>query len=135
MSDTIELKTVQKCMPLLELALKTPERPLVFFLETEGFIGQECCDEVLSPRSTWSVVEKAGELVKRIRDRISEDSTSYQKLLKYLRSKEALYAPIVKRLDEEYSEQERKGTYSLCMSCTYAYCISKPLQPLCSRWP
>ena len=109
MSDTIELRTLQKCMPQLEMALKRPERSLVFFLEIEGFIGQECCDEVLSPKSLWSAEEKAGELVKRIRDRVSEDSTSYQQLLEHLRRKGALYGPIVKKLDEEYSEQERKG--------------------------
>ena len=101
-SLTPELEAIRKSTPYLETALKMLNRGLVYFLEEEGFISDDVCEKVLNPRTPLSEVERAGELVTRIRDRVKIDSRSFHQLVDRLKQDGATFEPIVKKLEAEY---------------------------------
>jgi hypothetical protein len=104
MSDlpTPELKAVRKCASHLEAALMVPNRDLVHFLRDQGFVSDEVHDKVLTPHIMWSEVEKSGELVKWITNRIKMDCTSFHILLHRLKQSGVLFEPTVTKLIAEY---------------------------------
>lgn len=104
MSDSPELKTIEKCTPELETALSGLERSFVHFLAQEGFISNDVSGMVLEPRSVLTEEEKAGELVKAIKRRVKLDANSYHTLLNRFKEDGNLYRPIVTKLEREYSE-------------------------------
>ena len=90
------------------------ERDLVHFLTTEGFIIEAVRNEVLDPCSSLDEAEKAGELVKRIKNRVKQDPQSYDILICQLKEGGNHYRPIVKTLEEEYASHVTKGLYVYC---------------------
>lgn len=100
MSGSREGKAIQKCSSDLEKALVSCERELVYFLCNEGFINKEVCDDVLSGRCTLSSAQKAGELVKGIRDTVLVNPEHYSKLVEHLKDEGGdRYQAILKKLD------------------------------------
>ena len=87
------------------------ERDLVHFLTKEGFIVNAVRDKVLDPCSSLDDAEKAGELVKRIKNRVKQDPQSYHDLICRLKEGGNHYRPIVKALEEEYASHVTKGHY------------------------
>lgn len=69
MSDSPELETVKNCTSHLETALKVLDRELVHFLRDEGFTSDDAHDDLLNPHSTLTEAERAGELVKWIKNK------------------------------------------------------------------
>ena len=102
MSDSPELRTVRKCTSRLETALKALDRDLVHFLGDEGFFPSDVYDEILNPRSMMTEAERAGELVKWIKNRVKQDPGSFHKLLYHFKQRGALYQPIAAKLSAEY---------------------------------
>ena len=102
MSDSPELEAVRKCTSHLETALKMLDRELVHFLRDEGFVTDNVHDDILTPRSMLTEAERAGELVKWIKNRVKQDPRSFHLLLQYFRQRGALYKPIVNELSAEY---------------------------------
>ena len=102
MSDSPEQNTLRKCIPELETALKGCRRELVHFLENADFISTSEHDEILNPRTTLTEAERAGELVKWIRNRVKQDRTSFQTLLEYFKQGGKLYQSILVILETEY---------------------------------
>ena len=78
MSGSIELKTVEKCTPQLETALKGLGRELVHSLCAEGFINTVTRDNILRPETMLTPEQKAGKLVGDIKDRIKLHPPSYR---------------------------------------------------------
>jgi hypothetical protein len=102
-----ELKTLEKCTPQLETAFKEVERDLVHFLLDECFISSDVHDEVLEPRTLLNKSEKAGKLVKSIKNRVKQDPSSYHTLIDELKRRGRRCDPIVKILEEEYNKQSK----------------------------
>ena len=102
MSDSPELEAVRKCTSHLETALKVLDREFVHFLRDEGFITDNVHDDILTPRSMLTEAERAGELVKWIKNRVKQDPKSFHLLLQHFRRRGALYKPIVNELSAEY---------------------------------
>ena len=102
MSNSPELEAVRKCTSHLETALKVLDRELVHFLRDEGFITDNVHDDLLTPRSTLTEAERAGELVKWIKNRVKQDPGSFHLLLHHFRRRGALYKPIANELSAEY---------------------------------
>lgn len=98
MSDYPELETVRKYTSHLETALKGLDRKLVHFLRDEGFITDEVHDDVLNPRSMLTEAQRAGELVKWIRNRVKLDPSSFHVLLHCFKQSGSLYEPTVDKL-------------------------------------
>lgn len=103
--ETIEYKTVVNCSKFLETALDS-DRDVVYFLNCEGFITQDVCDEVLKP-SMWTGAQKAGLLVTGIRNKVSLSPQHYSKFVDYLRGDRSKYGGIVDLLDREYQKQKQ----------------------------
>lgn len=110
MSDSVELRTIDKCTSQLETALAAAgiERSIVHFLKDECFISNEVREKILDP-SSLSESEKAWELVRRIVNRVKQDPQSYHTLVNRLKQGGNLYRPIIKKLEEEYARQETQG--------------------------
>ena len=102
MSDSSELEAVRKCTSHLETALKALDRELVHFLRDEGFVTDDVHDDLLTPRTMLTEAERAGELVKWIKNRVKQDPRSFHLLLQHFRRRGALYKPIVNELSAEY---------------------------------
>lgn len=109
MAHQIELNTLEKCTSQLETALRGLERELVHFLKDECFILEDVRDDVLDARSMLDKADKAGELVKWIKNRVKQDPESYYTLVDRLKQGGKLYAPIVRKLEEEHRRQETQG--------------------------
>lgn len=109
MSTSAELRTLEKCTPQLETALKGLERNLVHFLKDECFILDDVRDCILDARSILDKAEKAGELVKWIKNRVKLDPESYHILVNRFKQGGNLYRPIVRKLEEEYRRQQLIG--------------------------
>jgi hypothetical protein len=90
-----------KCASALDTALTVLDRHLIHFLRDKGFIPDEAHDEILNPKSTMSEADKAGELVKLIKNRVKQDHASYHTLLDWFKHSVA-FEPIAKRLTTEY---------------------------------
>ena len=114
MSEPIELTTIRNLAPELETALLGVDRSLVHYLNREGFVEDDVCDDVLNPRSTLRESEKAGELVKAIRKRVKQEPQNFHMLLNHLKECGTRYQPIMKKLDKEF--EQLKGTK--CMQST-----------------
>jgi septal ring factor EnvC (AmiA/AmiB activator) len=99
-----ELKTLEKCTQQLETALKEVERDLVHVLLKECLISSDVHEDVLEPRTSLNNSEKAGELVKSIKNRVKQDPSSYHTLIDELKRRGRRYEPIVKILEEEYNK-------------------------------
>lgn len=125
MSDPVAYRTVLKCVKSLEVALKYCDRDTVDFLYQEGLITVALHDEVLSPRSPWTALQKAEELVAGIKGNVKLSAQSFQTLLKHLRQSGKHYEEIVKILDDEYSRQQLTGTLCRCtvQSFEHSYII------------
>ena len=108
-SDSPDLRTLKACTPQLETALKGLDSGLVHFLNQEGFISDHVVDDVLNPQSMLTEADKAGELVKWIKNRVKKDPPSYHELLERLKQSDNLYKPIVKILEAEYARQSPQG--------------------------
>ena len=124
MSNSPELEAVRKCTPDLETALKVPDRNLVHFLEYEGFFSDDVHDDILNPRSMLTEMERAGELVKWIKNRVKQDPGSFHILLHCFKQSVALYKPIVNKLSAEYriivaSGAESGGIQPSSPSCPF----------------
>ena len=102
MSDSPELETVRKCTSHLETALKVLDRDLVHFLRDEGFVSSDVHDGILYPRSILTEVERAGELVKWIGNRVKQDPKSFHILLHHFKQRGVLYEPILEKLKAQY---------------------------------
>ena len=81
------------------------DRDLIHFLNLQGFILPSVYDKVLNPVSNLSDLEKAGELVQFIKNRVKQDPDSYQTLLDRLKKVGNFYRPIVNDLEAEYKRQ------------------------------
>ena len=106
----IELKTLENNVVQLETALSGLERELVHFLNREEFITDSVCNKVLDPRSSLDEDEKAGELVKGIKKRVKQDSTSYYTFIDELKRHGKRYQPIISKLEAEYAKLQGAGT-------------------------
>ena len=102
---SIEFKTVRKCSPSLETALKGLDRNMVDFLYQNGFITSDVCSTVLDPVTLLTPADKACKLVEGIKDRVDLDKESYKVLFGGLVQGGVLYQPIVNILTEEYQRQ------------------------------
>ena len=91
--------TVELCTIQLETALLGLERDLVHFLCQYSFISGKVRDKVLNPVSVLSEEEKAGEVVRWIKNRIKEDPASYHVLMVKLQQCGNRYQPIINRLE------------------------------------
>lgn len=109
--DSIELRTVQKCIPVLESALIGLERNFVHFLHAEGFLSDNVHDEILNPRSMLSESDKTGEVVRQIVRRVKLDPQCYHTLLYSFKSRGNIYRPIVNKMEFEFS-MELSGKHS-----------------------
>ena len=94
-----EFMTVEHCTIQLETALSGLDRDLMHFLCQNGFIGDDVRDKVLNPVSVFSEAEKAGEVVRWIKNRIKQDPTSYHVLMGKLQQCGNRYQPIMNRLE------------------------------------
>ena len=92
---------MRNCSGPLETALKG-DRDVVYYLNKEGFISDDMCDQVLNPRSLWTADEKAGQLVTKIRDRVKLSAQEYHKLVGHLSQNMRQYGSIVDTLNTEY---------------------------------
>ena len=104
LADSVELRTVKMCTPQLETALKGLDRELVHFLNLEGFFDEEVAEKILDPVTLWTETEKAGELVKRIKQRLRLDPPSYRVLLEWLKQRGSRYRPILGILEAEFAK-------------------------------
>lgn len=75
------------------------------FLNMEGFFGDAFTERILNPVTLLTEEDKAGELVKMIRLRVSQDPSSFHILLHRLKLSGKLYMPIVQKLEEEFQKQ------------------------------
>ena len=105
MEDSVEFKTVRRCTVALETALKGLDRKMVDFLNQNGFITDDVCDQVLNRVTLLSAADKAHELVKGIKNRVKLDKGSYFVLVGGLTQGGVLYQPILNILAEEYQRQ------------------------------
>ena len=102
---SIEFKTVRKCAPSLETALKGLDRNMVDFLYQNGFITSDVCSTVLDPVTLLTPADKAHKVVEGIKDRVDLDKESYKVLFGGLVQGGVLYQPIVNILAVEYQRQ------------------------------
>jgi hypothetical protein len=102
-SRTPELELVTQCTSDLETALWQLDKDLVHFMRDEGFILDATHDEILAPQSMMTDAQRAGDLVKCIRNRVKQDSASFHLLLRYFKKRGAFYEPVVKKLTAENS--------------------------------
>lgn len=117
MSDSLELKTIKQCTSQLETALIGLDRKLVHFLNQEGFIQDSICERILNSQSSMDDTEKAGQLVKWIKNRVKQDHQSYHTLLNYFKEGGKHYKPIVNTLEGEFGSlniYECSGTSNNC---------------------
>lgn len=103
-----EYRTVVKCSGALETALKS-DRDIMHFLNSEGFITDEVWDDVLDARSMLTPAQKAGKLVKGIRNKVSESPQHYHTLVEHLSKNRIRYGSIVDKLNREYATPEQPG--------------------------
>ena len=121
MCDSPELKTIKKCAPDLETTLSGLEREFIHFLAQEGFISDQVSGDVLDPRSILTDEQKAGLLVQGIKRRVQLDANSYHILLEHFKNGGNLYKPIVRKLEQAYSEIiHRNGQSTPCGSQSHA---------------
>ena len=104
MEDSVEFKTVRKCMVELEASLKELDRDMVDSLYNNLFITKDVHDQVLSAKNL-SKSEKAHELVKGIKNRVEQDKNSYFVLVGCLIKVGAMYQTIINTLAVEYHRQ------------------------------
>lgn len=97
-----------KCSRPLERALQS-DRDIVYFLNYEGFITQEVCDDVLNARSLLTSAQKAGQLVTGVRNRVSLSPQGYHILVEHLGQNKRRYGSIVDILEREYARQQGIG--------------------------
>ena len=102
MSESPELQTVKKCVQQLETAFRGLDRRLVQFLNQNGFITESIQERLLNPVSALTEEQKAGELVKWIKNRIEQDCTSFHVLVDRLKQDGKHYQPVVDTLEAEY---------------------------------
>lgn len=109
MSDSLELRTIQKCTSLLETALMGQDRELVHFLKEEGIITACVHDTILNPVSLLSEAEKAGELLRWIENRVKQDPPSFHALVRHFKQAHSgnLYQPIVRKLEAKYIDLQQ----------------------------
>ena len=110
-----EFLTVVHCSCSLETALKD-DRDIVYYLQREGFITADMCDQVLNPRSLWTAAEKAGQLVAKIRDRVKH--REYHKLVSHFSQNWRQYGNIVDILNTDYSRLGGTGKHQLLVRCS-----------------
>jgi hypothetical protein len=108
MSGSPELRTLRECTSQLETALRGLESGLVHFLNREGFFSDEVQEKILNPVSTFTVEQKARELVSWIKHRVGQHPPSYHVLLGTLKEGGKHYEPIVGILEAEYLKQTSK---------------------------
>ena len=109
MAYSNEHSTLVNCSKVLEVALQS-DRDVVYFLNSEGFITQEVCDDVLNPRSMLTSAQKAGNLVTGIRNKVSLCPKHYHILVEYFSQNGKRYGETVEILAREYESQEKQGT-------------------------
>jgi hypothetical protein len=97
-SHNPELEVVTKCTSDLETALYVLDRELVHFLRNKGFLPSNAHDDILAPQSMMTDVQRAGELVKCIRNRVKQESADFYILLNYFKRHGPFYEPVVKKL-------------------------------------
>lgn len=105
MSDSPELRTLNKCITQLATALQAGlDERLVCLLNSEGFLTD---DTILNPVTSLTDTEKlkADDLVRCIVLRVQQDPGSYHMLLQWLKQSGDRYEPIVTILDREYARQ------------------------------
>lgn len=103
--ESAEFKTVKKCALSLQKALKGLENKVNIFLNEKGFITDDVYSQVLNVKTVLSVTDKTLMLVEGIKDRVDQDKDSYHILVRGLTQGGVHYAPIVKKLHEEYQRQ------------------------------
>ena len=133
MEDSVEFKTVKKCIVPLETALKGLDRNMVDFLYQNGFITDDVYDQVRSAKTLLSPADKAYELVKGIKNRVKQDKESYLLLVNWL-TEGAMYQPIVNTLTEEYQRQlvPEQATSSVLASVPNKKKASGKCEGICS---
>jgi hypothetical protein len=113
-----ELKTLEKCTQELEMAFVEVERDLVHFLLDKCLISSNVHNEVLEPCTFLNDSQKAGKLVKSIKNRVKQDPSSYHTLIDELKRRGRRYEPIVKTLEEEYKKQGKYVRILPMHACT-----------------
>ncbi len=96
--------TIARCTEKLEIALES-DKPILNFLDMEGFIKPNIYEDVNNPKSMLSVSEKAGLLVTGIKNKIKLNPKNYHKLMRHFHQDRRLYGDIADILDEEYRKQ------------------------------
>ena len=111
MADSKEYLSLRNCSGPLETALKG-DRYVVYYLNKEGFVSDDMCDDLLNPRSLLTPAQKAEQLVAKIRDRVKWSAQEYHKLVGHLSQNRRQYGSIVDTLNTEYS---RLGGTGRCL--------------------
>ena len=122
--ESAEFRTVKKCAPLLQKALKGLESKVVYFLNEKGFITDDVMSQVLNVKTVLSVTDKTLMLVEGIKTRVDLDEDSYHELVHGFSQGGPHYAPIVKKLNEEY--QRQTSTKQQNGECAYRMHWSRP---------
>lgn len=104
MSESRECRAIKKCASDLEKVLEFRDRSFVYLLHNKGFITQQVCDEVLNPKSQLRSEEKAGELVKGIRNAVSTNPGHYYQIFVgcLKDQKDEKYDTLLSKLNREY---------------------------------
>ena len=110
MADSKEYLSLRNCSGSLETALKG-DRDVMYYLNKEGFISHDMCEDLLNPRSLLTAAEKAGQLVAKIRDRVKLSAQEYHKLVGHLSQNRRQYGSIVDTLNTEYSRLGSTGKH------------------------
>ena len=97
-----ESKAIENLRRDLEIAFKDPERALVHYLVSQGFIKASLRDDVLAARSLLTQRDKAGMLVDAIAESVSLKSSLFHKLVADLGQHGAFYHSTVEKLRGEY---------------------------------
>lgn len=83
-------------------------KDIAMFLYKECIIYDETYDTVMDARRGGQPVEKAIELLRKLRDKVKEDKEVYKKFVAYLHTK-PFYCTIAAILDKEYNNQGTCG--------------------------
>ena len=100
-----EYRTIDQCTEELETALHS-DKPILHFLNREGFIKPNVYDEVSNPKSLLSEEERAHLVVTGIRNKVKLNPKNYHTLLKYFHKDRRMYGDIADILDKEYHRQQ-----------------------------
>ena len=101
--ETLEYKVILKCYKKLEVAFEG-DRQIVHFLADEGIIAEEKREELLNTKSVASNLEKSGELVKYIKNKVYLNCENFHVLMSELKRRKFykdIYKALVSQLQQD----------------------------------